>query len=209
MLNETFSVIFKHRELTIVSQFWCRLMVHYSQSTNCLFSSIIQDYNWGQNVEEEEDLNSISTHRVAHTITESHMKRDNCHFHNPHNILLVINEEKKDSMYTLFEKSNFVQNFNLTKPQQFHEFFIQIFLTIFLVKSKLLTAKKSKTTTISRVFHPKKIDNFLGKSKLNFWTKNEDFGTVWFSKAILSRWMCEALKFHAPRNYNNGVSPWA
>ena len=24
-------------------------------------------------------------------------------------------------------------------------------------------------------FSPKKIDNFLGKSKLNFWTKNEDF----------------------------------
>ena len=37
------------------------------------------------------------------------------------------------------------------------------------------TAKKSKTTTFSRVFQPKEIDNFLGKSKLNFWTKNEDF----------------------------------
>jgi len=48
-------------------------------------------------------------------------------------------------------------------------------LTIFLVKSKLSTAKKSKTPTFSRVFHPKKIDNFLGKSKLNFGTKNEDF----------------------------------
>ena len=51
-------------------------------------------------MEEEEDLNSISTHRVAHTITESHMKRDNCHFHNPKNVLLVINEEKKDSSHT-------------------------------------------------------------------------------------------------------------
>ena len=59
--------------------------------------------------------------------------------------------------------------------KQFHEFFTQIFLTIFLVKSKLSTAKKSKITTFSRVFHPKKIDNFLKKSKLNFWTKNEDF----------------------------------
>ena len=48
-------------------------------------------------------------------------------------------------------------------------------MTIFLLKSKLSTAKKSKTTTFSRVFHPKKIDNFLGKSKLNLWTKNEDF----------------------------------
>ena len=36
------------------------------------------------------------------------------------------------------------------------------------------TAIKSKTTTFSRIFHPQKIDNFLGKSKLNFWTKNED-----------------------------------
>merc|ERR1712004_154114 len=67
------------------------------------------------------------------------------------------------------------KNSILTKPQHFHEFFTQIFLTIFLVKAKLSTAKKSKTTTFSRVFHPKKIDNFLGKSKLNFWTKNEDF----------------------------------
>ena len=73
---------------------------------------------------------------------------------------------------TLFEKSNFCpkiqfwQNLNI---------FTRFFLTIFLVKSKLSTAKKSKTTTFSRVFHSKKIDNFLGKSKLNFWTKNEDF----------------------------------
>ena len=43
------------------------------------------------------------------------------------------------------------------------------------MKSKLVTAKKSKTTIFSRVFHPQKIDDFLGKSKLNFWTKNEDF----------------------------------
>ena len=51
----------------------------------------------------------------------------------------------------------------------------KIFFTIFLVKSKLSTAKKSKTTTFSRVIHPKKIDNILGKLQLNFWTKNEDF----------------------------------
>jgi len=39
------------------------------------------------------------------------------------------------------------------------------------VKSKLSTAKKSKTTTFSRIFHPKKSTIFSG----NFWTKNEDF----------------------------------
>ena len=76
---------------------------------------------------------------------------------------------------THYSKSQiFVQKFNFDKAPTFARDFHPIFLTIFLVKSKLSTAKKSKTTAFSRVFHPK-IDNFLGKSKLNFWTKNEDF----------------------------------
>ena len=76
-----------------------------------------------------------------------------------------------------FEKSNFCPKIQFWQnPNIFTSFLPNFFfLTIFLVKSKLSTAKKSKTTTFSRVFHPKKIDNFLGKSKLNFWTKNEDF----------------------------------
>ena len=56
----------------------------------------------------------------------------------------------------------FIHKINLTKPQHFPEFFTQFFLTIFLVKSKLSTGKKSKTTTFSRVFHPKKSTIFLG-----------------------------------------------
>ena len=46
----------------------------------------------------------------------------------------------------------------------------------FLSKNSILTKPQHfpKTTTFSRVFH-QKIDNFHGKSKLNFWTKNEDF----------------------------------
>ena len=62
-----------------------------------------------------------------------------------------------------------------SKSQIFVQEFKKKILTIFLVKSKLSTAKKSKTTTFSRVFHQKKIDNFLGKSKLIFWAKNENF----------------------------------
>ena len=38
--------------------------------------------------------------------------------------------------------------------KNFTSFLPKFFLTIFLVKSKLSTAKKSKTTTFSRVFHP-------------------------------------------------------
>ena len=80
-------------------------------------------------------------------------------------------------MYTHYSKSQiFVQKLNFDQnPNIFTSFSSKFFLTIFLVKSKLSTAKKSKTTTFSRVFHPQKIDNFLGKPKLNFWTKNEDF----------------------------------
>ena len=49
---------------------------------------------------------------------------------------------------------------------QFHEFFTPNFLlAIFLVKSKLSTAKKSKTTTFSRVFHPKKSTIFSGNQR--------------------------------------------
>ena len=47
------------------------------------------------------------------------------------------------------------KNSILTNLQHFHEFLTQFFLTIFLVKSKLSTAIKSKNTTFSRVFHPK------------------------------------------------------
>ena len=47
----------------------------------------------------------------------------------------------------------FVQNI-------FTSFSPKNFLTIFLVKSKLSTAKKSKTATFSRVFHPKKTTIF-------------------------------------------------
>ena len=61
------------------------------------------------------------------------------------------------------------------KPQHCHKFFTIIFLTFFLVKSKLSTAKKSKTTTFSRVLHPKKSTIFSGNQSWIFVQKNEDF----------------------------------
>ena len=65
----------------------------------------------------------------------------------------IINLLSKFSFHTIL-KVRFLSKISiLTKPQPFHEFFTQLW---FLVKSKLSTAKKSK-------------------SKLNFWTKNEDF----------------------------------
>ena len=91
-----------------------------------------------------------------------------------YNLILIV--DFRDHEHIIRKVKFLSENSILTKPQHFHEFFTQIFfLTIFLVKSKLSTAKKPKTTTFSRVFHPKKFDNFLRKSKLNFWTKNEDF----------------------------------
>ena len=63
----------------------------------------------------------------------------------------------------------------LTTPNIFTSFSPNFVLTIFLVKSKLSTAKKSKTHNTFTSFSPQKVDNFLGKSKLNFWTRNKDF----------------------------------
>ena len=77
---------------------------------------------------------------------------------------------------TLFEKSNFCpkiqfwQNANI-----FTSLSPKFFLTIFLVKSKLSTAKKSKTTTFSRVFQPKKSTIFTGNQSWIFGQNNEDF----------------------------------
>ncbi len=70
------------------------------------------------------------------------------------------------------------KNSILTKPRHFHEFFTQIFLAIFLVKSKLSTAKKSKTATFSRVFLSQKIDNFSREIKVEFLDKKWRFRTV-------------------------------
>ena len=96
-----------------------------------------------------------------------------------------------------YSKSKIVQKFNFDKTTTFSRVFHQQnFLTIFLVKSKLSTAKKFKTTTFSRVFHPQKIDNFLKKSKLNFWTKNEDFEQCAYLEVLwetISRWPCNGM----------------
>ena len=86
------------------------------------------------------------------------------------------NVDRRCIFYTHYSKSQiFVRIFHLDKnPNIFTSFSPNFFLTIFLVKSKLPTAKKSKTTTFSRVFQTKN-RQLSRKSKLNFWTKNEDF----------------------------------
>ena len=85
--------------------------------------------------------------------------------------LYLFDSEFLGSSPTHYSKSQiFVQKFNLDKtlqffsenqscqqlksgnPKHFHEFFDQFFLTIFLVKSKLSTAKKSQTAAFSWVF---------------------------------------------------------
>ena len=56
-------------------------------------------------------------------------------------------------LHTIRKVKFLSKNSILTKPQHFHEFFTQFFLTIFLVKSKLSTTKKCKSPTFSQVFH--------------------------------------------------------
>ena len=59
----------------------------------------------------------------------------------------------------------FVQKFNFDNTSTFTRVFHpKFFLTIFLVKSKLSTAKKSKTTSFSRFLYPKKSTIFTGNN---------------------------------------------
>ena len=78
--------------------------------------------------------------------------------------------------HTHFEKSNFCPKIQFWQnPNIFTSFSPKYFLTIFLVKSKFSTAKKSKTTTFSQVFHPKKSIIFSGnqswifRQKMKIW----------------------------------------
>ena len=85
----------------------------------------------------------------------------------------------------LFGKSNFCPKIQFWQnPNIFTSFFTQIFLTIFLVKSKLSTAKKSKTTTFSRVFHP----NFFWQ----FFSWNQS---------------CQQLKIPKPKHFHEFFTP--
>ena len=67
------------------------------------------------------------------------------------------------------------KNSILTQPQHFHEFFTQHFFDNFSRAIKVVNSSKGQNHNIFTSFSLKKIDNFLGKSKLDFWTKNEDF----------------------------------
>ena len=84
-------------------------------------------------------------------------------------VVLMANEwfTRRHQNHTIRKVKFLSKNSILTKPQHFHEFFTQIFF----VKSKLSTAKKSKTTTFSRVFHPKKSTIFSGNQSWIFGQK--------------------------------------
>ena len=85
---------------------------------------------------------------------------------------------------TIFEKSIFCPKIQFWQnPNIFTRKTPQIFWTIFLVKSKLSTAKMSKTTTFSRVFHPKN-RQFSRKIKVEFLDKKWRFRTVWLIYSI-------------------------
>ena len=99
----------------------------------------------------------------------------------PKKLHIKKNRSKISHVSTLFKNSNFCPKIQFWQiPNFFMSFSPQIFLTIFLVKSKLSRAKKFKTKTFSRVFHTQKSDNFLGKSKVDFWTKMKISNSVLF-----------------------------
>ena len=80
-----------------------------------------------------------------------------------YNAQILRNKLEKKKITISFSKLIFhIFNFSRQNVTIFASFSSKFFLTIFLVKSKLSTAKKSKTTTFSRVFYRKKMKIFLG-----------------------------------------------
>ena len=77
---------------------------------------------------------------------------------------------------TLFEKSNFCPKIQFWQnPNIFTTFSPKFFWQFFSWNQSCQQLKSPKPQHFHMFFIPKKINNFLGKSKLNFWTKNEDF----------------------------------
>ena len=114
------------------------------------------------------------------------------------NVLLKLTQPfmNRKYLFRIYSKSQiFVQKFNFDKTPTFSRVFHPIFLTIFLVKSKLSTAKKSKTTTFSRVFHPKKNRKFSREIKVDFeqCEKIETFLHIF--KNSLSSYLIQVRKF--------------
>ena len=84
----------------------------------------------------------------------------------------LVNWKVCNQNYTLFEKSNFFPKIQFWQtPNIFTSSSPQNFLIIFLVKSKLSTAKKSKTTTLPRIIHPKKSTIISGNQSWIFGQK--------------------------------------
>ena len=82
-----------------------------------------------------------------------------------------------DKTLQYFSGNQSCQQLKSPKPQDFHEFSPQIFLTIFLVKPKLSTVKTSKTAAFSRVF-TQNIRQFFRHIKIEFLDKKRRFRTV-------------------------------
>ena len=87
--------------------------------------------------------------------------------------LVKLNEQQK---HTILKVKFLSKNSILTKKPTFSRVFHPNFFWQFFSWNQSCHQLRSlKPQHFHEFFTPIKIDNFLGKSKLNFWTKNEDF----------------------------------
>ena len=104
---------------------------------------------------------------------------------------------------TLFKNSNFCpKNQFWPNPNIFTTFSPKFVWQFFSWNQSCQQLKSPKPQRFHEFFTPKKIDNYLGKPKLNFWTKNEDFEqcvihwciffqpTMDLTMEILAPWVC-------------------
>ena len=111
-------------------------------------------------------------------------------------------------LYTLFEKSNFCPKIQFWQnPNFFTSFSPNFFSQFFSWNQSCQQLKSPIPQQFREFFTPKKIDNFLGKSKLNFWTKNEDFEQCgekkWLSIFSPRKWIFAIIVIHTSQWCNS------
>ena len=134
-------------------------------------------------------------------------------FNSTRQILIKKQIEIKLITKTRYSKSQiFVQKFNFDKTPTFSRVFHPNFFWQFFSWNQSCQQLKCPKPQLFHEFFTQKIDNFLGKTKLNFWTKNEDFEQCDLGKVagrdtfLLNPFICEF--FHITKKWVEWIHSW-
>ena len=144
----------------------------------CFVTLVFLDVNFTVKIFGKKSKKTETAKGGQHLTTRGHTIRK-VKFLSKNSILTHFHEFFTQNYFDNFSREiKVVNSYKAQNHNIFTSFLPKIILTIFLVKSKLSTAKESKTSTFSRVFHPKKNRQFSREIKVEFLDKKWRFRTV-------------------------------